>query len=84
MKREVLQNSRKQGEVVIPAKAGIQVYQRILDSGFRRNEGVSDSCKNLKKKLFGAERAEIALWSGGSACLLHRVKLFKRCNALAF
>jgi hypothetical protein len=40
-----------------PARSGIQ---RILDSGLRRNDGVSDFCKSLKKKLFGAEIAEHA------------------------
>jgi hypothetical protein len=38
-----------------PARSGIQ---RILDSGLRRNDGVSDFCKSFKKQLFGAERAE--------------------------
>jgi hypothetical protein len=41
-----------------PAQGGIQ---RILDSGLRRNDGVSDFCKSLKKKLFGAEGAEIKI-----------------------
>jgi len=30
----------------------------MRDSGFRRNDGVSGSCKNLMEKLFGAESAE--------------------------
>jgi hypothetical protein len=33
---------------------------RRLDSGFRRNDGVSEPCKSLMKKLFGAEGAESA------------------------
>jgi hypothetical protein len=40
-----------------PARSGIQ---RILDSGLRRNDGVSDFCKSLEKKLFGAGIAENA------------------------
>jgi hypothetical protein len=36
------------------AQSGIQ---SILDSGLRRNDGVSDFCKSLKKKFFGAENA---------------------------
>ena len=35
-----------------PAEGGIQI---ILDSGFRRNDGASETCKSLMKKLFGAE-----------------------------
>jgi hypothetical protein len=38
-----------------PTRSGIQ---RILDSGFCRNDGVSEFCKSLKKKLFGAEPTE--------------------------
>ena len=38
-----------------PAQGGIQI---ILDSGFRRNDGASETCKSLMKKLFGAESAE--------------------------
>ena len=29
------------------ARPGIQDFQAILDSGFRRNDGLSDFCKNL-------------------------------------
>jgi hypothetical protein len=35
-----------------PAQSGIQ---RIVDSGFRRNDGISDSFKSLMKKLFRAD-----------------------------
>jgi len=28
--------------IVIPAKAGIQVFPRVLDPGFRRGDGVSE------------------------------------------
>jgi hypothetical protein len=56
----LLQNSSRQGEIVIPgkrspaphgiqgeARLGIQDFQAILDSGFRRNDGVSAFCENL-------------------------------------
>ena len=42
------------------ARPGIQGYQRTLDSGFRRNDGVSDTCMSLKEKLFGGDPAESA------------------------
>ena len=54
----------KTGEIVIPgkrgpaphgvqgeARPGIQDFRIILDSGFRRNDGVSDFCKNLMVKI---------------------------------
>jgi hypothetical protein len=28
--------------IVIPAKAGIQIFQGVLDPGFRRGDGVSE------------------------------------------
>jgi hypothetical protein len=45
MKREVL---------AILSEAGGSCH-----SGFRRDDGVSNSCRSLKKKLFGAENTEI-------------------------
>jgi hypothetical protein len=44
------------------ARPGIQSRSErdSKNSGFRRNDGVSDFCKSLKKKLFGAENAEFA------------------------
>jgi hypothetical protein len=32
---------------VIPAKAGIQVFQGLLDPGFRRGNGFVEFCKSL-------------------------------------
>jgi len=32
------------------ARPGIQNFQVILDSGFRRNDGVSNFCKSLRMK----------------------------------
>ena len=33
---------------VIPAKAGIQLIQIVLDPCFRRGDGFSEFCKNLE------------------------------------
>jgi hypothetical protein len=37
-----LVKSRKWPLFVIPAKAGIQCFQMLMDSGFRRSDGLSD------------------------------------------
>jgi len=46
----LFQNSWKQEEIVIPGKRSATRnpgFKAILDSGFRRNDGVSDFCKKL-------------------------------------
>jgi len=46
---------------VIPAKAGIQFFQGLLDPGFRRGDGFIEFCKSLlwiKNKL----RLEVIGW----------------------
>ena len=34
--------------IVIPAKAGIQCFQYVLDLGFRRGDGFREFCKSLR------------------------------------
>jgi hypothetical protein len=45
---------------VIPAKAGIQAFQALLEPGFRRGDGIGEFCKSLRKLLFeGLPRARV-------------------------
>jgi hypothetical protein len=39
IKDDGLVKSRKSSFFVIPAKAGIQSFRRVIDSGFRRSDG---------------------------------------------
>ena len=43
-------------EFVIPAKAGIQLFQDVLDSGFRRGDDPRDFLRNHHLSSFGFSR----------------------------
>ena len=45
-KNDELVKSQKTPFSVIPAEAGIQEYQELLDPGFRRGDGVEDFLRN--------------------------------------
>jgi len=44
---KTLESKRKSSFRASEARPGIQYFRAILDSGFRRNDGVSDFCKKL-------------------------------------
>ena len=48
---ETLKSKRKSSFRASEARPGIQDFRAILDSGFRRNDGISDFCKKLKGYL---------------------------------
>jgi hypothetical protein len=45
---KILERKRKSSSRASEARPGVQFFPSILDSGFRRNDGVSDFCKRLK------------------------------------
>jgi hypothetical protein len=45
-KDDDLVKSRNPEDFVIPAKAGIQLFQDVLDPGFRRGDGLFDFLRN--------------------------------------
>jgi hypothetical protein len=54
-KNDVFVKSRNSVEFVIPAKAGIQLFQKALDPGFRRGDASRDFLRDhqrWQKKIF--------------------------------
>ncbi len=49
MKNDDLVKSLKRRISVIPAKAGIQLFQDVLDPGFRRGDAPRDFLRNYQK-----------------------------------
>jgi len=49
MKNDELVKTRNSIEFVIPAKAGIQLFQDVLDPGFRRGDAPRDFLRDHQK-----------------------------------
>jgi len=56
LRGDELVESQKTPLFVIPAKAGIQVFQGLLDPGFRRGDGFGDFLPAHQKK-FNSQKA---------------------------
>jgi hypothetical protein len=66
MKDDAFVKSRKMVSPVIPAKAGIQEKQAVLDPGFRRGDGFEDFLQGRQRWKMLNDQCEMISWAGGS------------------
>jgi len=89
MKLHELVKSQKETSPVIPAKAGIQEKQALLDPGFRRGDGFDDLLRSLQTSSFEIPWSPLAPPKAGKPCSIFdihsvlRIWLFGRGQRLS-